>query len=181
MTSPTPIPLERETIKRIIKEGVYRLHLRRPKWSIDDTRAFLNDFTMEELNRIVLHDYHQLASEYPIGGIHFNRRNPFVPGYDQPCSISCHTLEEVKVYKPHVDYLFLSPIFDSISKEGYTSAFPVEVLRSAGKLIDEKVFALGGIALDKLPLLSKIPFGGVALLGDFWRHATIPDYIRNYL
>ena len=181
LTHPTPIVGEEEVIKRIIGEGVYRLHLRRNDWSTEKTRAFLERFSTDELSRIVLHDHHQLAEEYPIGGIHFNRRNPFTSQDRFPCSISCHTLEEVRAYKAVVDYLFLSSIFDSISKQDYGAAFTLEELRNAGSLIDQKVFALGGISLERLPLIGEIPFGGVALLGDFWRHASSPDYIRNYL
>lgn len=181
LTYSTPIPSEQVIIKRIIAEGIHRLHLRRPNWNIEETRAFLDGFSADELSRIVLHDHHQLAHEYPIGGIHFNRRNPFTPQDCLPCSISCHTLDEVKAYKPQVDYLFLSPIFNSISKIGYRSAFIIEELCKAGDLIDRKVFALGGISPDKLPEIHTIPFGGVALLGDFWKHANSLNYIRNYL
>ncbi|MBR8731041.1 Thiamine-phosphate synthase [Porphyromonas levii] len=181
LTPPTPFPSEREMIKEIIEEGIYRLHLRRPDWSEGETRAFLESFSADQLSRIVLHDHHQLSEEYPIGGVHFNRRHPFVRHYHFPCSISCHTLEEVQIYKPQVNYLFLSPIFDSISKEGYGSAFSLDELREAGDLIDQHVFALGGVSLDKLPLLRELSFGGVALLGDFWQHAATSHYIRNYL
>lgn len=181
LTLPSPYPSELDIIKRIIDEGVDRLHLRRPDWSIEETMAFLDHFNTEELSKIVLHDHHQLAQEYPLGGIHYNKRHPYSSPSLLPCSISCHSLEEVKTYKPLVDYLFLSPIFNSISKEGYKSSFTIEELIEAGDIIDQKVYALGGISLDNLPLIREIPFGGVALLGDFWRHAATPNYIKNYL
>lgn len=51
-----------------------------------------------------------------------------------------------------MDYLFLSPIFDSISKRGYLSQFSFESLQNAAKegLIDGKVFALGGVTQAKV-------------------------------
>jgi thiamine-phosphate pyrophosphorylase len=81
---------------------------------------------------------------------------------------SCHSLEEVKMYKDEFDYVFLSPIFDSISKVGYKSAFDEEVLRKASEqgIIDEKVVALGGVTFDKIPYLKELNFGGAAMMGS---------------
>lgn len=70
-----------------------------------------------------------------------------------------------------MDYVFLSPIFDSISKSGYRSAFSYARLRDAADrgVIDEKVVALGGVTFDKIPLLSSLHFGGAAMLGAIWK------------
>lgn len=69
-----------------------------------------------------------------------------------------------------MDYVFLSPIFDSISKSGYHSAFTLEVLQQAAahNIIDEKVVALGGVTPDKVKWLRQIGFGGAAMLGAVW-------------
>jgi thiamine-phosphate pyrophosphorylase len=71
------------------------------------------------------------------------------------------------MYKKHFDYVFLSPIFDSISKAGYKSAFTEEMLKEASDkgIIDEKVVALGGVTFDKIPYLKKLNFGGAAMMG----------------
>lgn len=89
-----------------------------------------------------------------------------------PHSLSCHSLEEVIEHKSHCDYLFLSPIFDSISKQGYTHHFSEEELIEAREkgIIDRQVFALGGVEADKLPLLQSYGFGGAALLGSLWKN-----------
>ena len=76
---------------------------------------------------------------------------------------SCHSLEEVCQYKNHMDYVFLSPVFDSISKQGYRAAFSIETLEQARGIIDEKVFALGGVTLDKITILEQLHFGGIAV------------------
>ena len=69
-----------------------------------------------------------------------------------------------------MDYVFLSPIFDSISKRGYRSQFSLTELQKAAAegIIDSKVVALGGITKDKLPLLQSLHFGGAAMLGAIW-------------
>ena len=78
-------------------------------------------------------------------------------------SRSCHSLDELTA---EANYLFLSPIFDSISKPGYRAAFSAEELR--GK-VDGRVFALGGVTFEQLPYIQELGFGGAAMLGAAWR------------
>lgn len=84
---------------------------------------------------------------------------------------SCHTLEEVVRYKAQCDYLFLSPIFDSISKEGYASAFSHQELCLAARegIIDSRVVALGGVTPELIPYLASLGFGGVAMSGALFK------------
>lgn len=72
--------------------------------------------------------------------------------------------------KDKVDYIFLSPVFDSISKSGYSSAFTHEQLAEAALrgIIDHRVFALGGVTPDKYSFLQRYHFGGAAMLGAIW-------------
>lgn len=184
ITPEEPRKNEAEIISEALEVGLYRCHLRRPHWSVEETRAFLDSFSPEALAKIVLHDHHQLAKDYPIAGIHFNRRHPFTQRpIGLSASISCHSLEEVEQYHDQMDYLFLSPIFNSISKPDYPAQFSLEQLRTS-TIIDERVIALGGISLERLPQLHGIPLGGVALLGDFWScppSANPIDHLETYL
>jgi len=36
-------------------------------------------------------------------------------------------------------------------------------------IIDNKVFALGGVTVDAIPQLERLSFGGIALMGDIWK------------
>lgn len=74
--------------------------------------------------------------------------------------------------KPSCDYVFLSPIFDSISKQGYKAAFTPEQIEAAQGIIDQQVVALGGMSLERVPLVRGMGFGGAAFLGDVWQHAA---------
>ena len=80
-------------------------------------------------------------------------------------------MEEVIERKPTMNYVFLSPIFDSISKQGYRSAFDHATLKKAAHegIIDHKVVALGGVTRQRISLLAEYGFGGAAMLGDIWR------------
>lgn len=90
----------------------------------------------------------------------------------------------IRTARPRFSYMFLSPIFDSISKEGYRSAFPMEVIRSAAEdgLIDRRVFALGGVCASNIAETQAAGFGGAAVLGAMWKGCdTDPNAaVRNY-
>ena len=84
-------------------------------------------------------------------------------------SLSCHTLEELQQHSD-MDYLFLSPIFNSISKHGYTSRFPESLLYElkAKGVIHEKIIALGGVNRQNIGKVKDYGFGGAAVLGGLW-------------
>ena len=73
------------------------------------------------------------------------------------------------------DYVLLSPIFDSISKDDYTSRFTPVQLRELAKrkIIDKKVMALGGVDLENIGDLKSYGFGGAVLLGAIWNRFNI--------
>ena len=123
-----------------------------------------------------------LKEEFNLRGIHLNGRNPEPPvGYKGHISKSFHHIDELKAEKKNFNYVFLSPIFDSISKSNYTSAFDMEVLKqaSAHGIIDKRVMALGGITTENMAVAKELGFGGVVVLGDLWNrfniHSTL-DY-----
>ena len=66
------------------------------------------------------------------------------------------------------DYMFLSPVFDSISKRGYSSHFSLEDIKSNSGIVKDRVFALGGVSADNIGLLPDAGFGGAAVLGFLW-------------
>ena len=162
---------EMKYICELFENGLQLLHLRKPKASADELEEFLKKIPSDFHPKIILNDHFSLLEHFQLKGVHLNGRNPIAPpNWTGHISRSCHTLEEVAKFKPMCDYLFLSPIFNSISKEGYASAFSEEVLLNAKKenIIDKKVIALGGMEADKCALIRKWGFGGAAFLGDVW-------------
>lgn len=165
---------EAAAINSLLASGdIDLLHLRKPSSTADDCRRLLDHIAPEWRSRIVTHDHLGLCAEYGLHGIHLNSRNHTIPcGHRGTVSCSCHSLEEVTQRKRQMDYVFLSPIFDSISKQGYQSAFSDDTLRLAAAegIIDRKVVALGGVTHSLIPLLKEYGFGGAAMLGDIWRN-----------
>ena len=178
ITSPSFIPDEASFLHRLFVHGVDIVHLRKPGATAEECARLLDDLTSDDRRRIVIHDFFELAEPYGLKGIHLNARRSTVPdGYEGHVSRSCHSLEEVKRYKDACDYVFLSPIFDSVSKQGYASAFTDATLRQAScdGIIDHKVVALGGVTPDKIDYLQQLNFGGAAMLGCVNCIATLPE------
>lgn len=158
-------------IRGLLKGKVDFVHLRKPDSNIDECREILKVLTPEERSRIIIHDFSELYFEFSLKGIHINKNVRELPdGYNGFRTRSCHSLEEIVEFKADYDYLFLSPVFDSISKEGYKSKFTHEELQRASSIgiIDEKVVALGGVTIDKIPYLEKLGFGGAAMIGGVY-------------
>ena len=182
MTPPHFFIEEDKIIISLFEEGLDILHLRKPDSAPMYSERLLTLIPKQYHKRIVTHDHFYLKEEFNLMGIHLNSRNPNIPlNYKGHVSCSCHSLEEVKQKKAHFNYVFMSPIFDSISKKDYLSNFSSEELKKASKdgVIDKKVIALGGITVENVHTLKQYGFGGVAVLGDIWdrfdEHDTI-DY-----
>lgn len=166
---------EAEAVSRILDGGFARVHLRKPSASEAEIRSLIERIPDRYRNRLSLHDRHALAVEYGLGGIHLNGRNPEPPaGFRGTVSRSCHSIEELRLH-PREDYLFLSPIYDSISKAGYRAAFTREELRQAAAegRIGRRTIALGGVTPERLEELAELGFGGAALLGFVWGDGTL--------
>lgn len=165
---------EAERISWLLTSGQADLvHIRKPERTFEDTEALIKAIPQSLYDRLVVHDHHALALQYGLRGVHLNSRHPEPPvGWGGAVSISCHSLEELAACRerPYA-YMSLSPIFDSISKQGYRSAFTREQIAEARRagIIDERVVALGGVTFDKVHDVIKMGFGGAMILGDAWK------------
>ena len=183
ITTPCLFEEEATLINRLFGEGLQTLHLRKPEAEKSQLITLLEQIEPVYYPRIILHDHFDLAPVFALGGVHLNRRNSKVPaGFVGSISRSCHTLEELKRHEG-LDYLFLSPIFPSISKEGYGEGFPLEVLKNATEqgLITRRIIALGGMDAQTILRLKGLGFGGVAVLGALWGKNPQPEEVlRRY-
>ncbi len=138
---------------------VDRVHVRHPG---HDFRCILQSLPTELLSKITIHDYPELLDEFPEVGFHFNRRVPFrhLDG-KRILSASCHSWSEVSA-TCGLDYVTLSPVYDSLSKRGYKAD---KALLSDMQKSDVDVVALGGINVNNLTALKG--FAGAAMLGTF--------------
>ncbi|MGN0221517.1 MAG: thiamine phosphate synthase [Prevotella sp.] len=197
ISSPDFLAGEDFLISQLMEAGVDTVHLRKPGSDISRCRALLDKLPPSCLSRIVVHYHPSLASHYPLQGVHLSgqdvtrwcealQKNVSVRSLtgdtDTACySASCHSLHQVMLLKPVMHHVFLSPIFNSISKQGYLSAFDDATLQRAASdaVIDEKVVALGGVDIRRISQLKAWHFGGAAFLGDVWEKAGTPHFLSH--
>ena len=184
VTAPTFFVEEDKIIKSLFEEGLDILHLRKPETPAMYSERLLTLIPEKYHKRIITHEHFYLQEEFSLMGIHLNTRNPKEPhDYSGHISCTCHSLDEVRNKKHFYDYLFLSPIYNCITKSGVTSGFTAEELRQAGKskVIDSRVMALGGITSDNILEIKDYGFGGAVVMGDLWNKfnaCTDRDYLE---
>lgn len=164
ITPEEPVNCESRKIDALLMAGWHRVHLRHPQLSRQEMHDILNQIAPEFHSRIVLHSHFDLAYEFNIGGLHLNHRHPTPPdGYTGRISRSCHSIDEINRCGD-MAYVTLSPIFDSISKTGYASAFSADALKAIDGCGTD-VIALGGVTPEQTKHLKKYNFKGYAMLG----------------
>ncbi|MDE7379212.1 MAG: thiamine phosphate synthase [Paraprevotella sp.] len=182
LTPPDFFVEEDKILTSLFEEGLDYLHLRKPDSEPIYSERLLTLIPEEYHKQIVTHDFFYLKEEFRLKGIHLNQRNPDLPaGYKGHVSRSCHSMEELVQHKKDCSYLFLSPIYDSISKSEYRAVFTAAELEEAARKgqIDKKVMALGGVTMENIPQLKDYGFGGVVILGDLWNRFNIHS-TRDY-
>lgn len=172
----TPPEISADEAKRIaviLNHGWDYVHLRHPEASIRDVKNVIEDIPPRLHSRLRLHGHFELLNEFNLGGIHLNSRCPEPPRlYHGSVSRTCHSVEEADRHVGDVDFVTLSPIFDSVSKHGYKAAFTADELLAIPR---DKVVALGGIVPERFDELSKYPFGGFAMLGYLFDGGTLEN------
>lgn len=168
ITGETDLPHEIEVIRNLISERVI-VHIRKKNRTREEMMQYLDQFSGIEGEFITLHGHHDLAKEYNLGGIHLSSKETVADKWSGRQSKSCHSFEDIDQIGSGLNYVFLSPIYDSISKIGYRSSFTTqELIDGLKKVKHVDVFALGGVTSEKIEELEQMGFCGSAICGDFW-------------
>lgn len=167
ITLPEPVDGEDGLIELMLREGIGRIHIRKPDATCAQMEQLIEAIHPDLRPHLSLHSHHHLAVKFGTG-IHLNAAHPTPPeGYQGILSRSCHSLKELEEWQHLTSYCFLSPVFDSISKSGYTSAFTPQQI-AASNSVGAKTIALGGVTPDRFNELRQLGFGGAAMLGYLW-------------
>lgn len=167
ITPETTTKGEISSVLQIIDSGFDYVHIRKPGYNHKEMADYLCEIPHEYYPHIKINDHFELAMELGVKGIHLNSRNGSVPdGFKGEISKSCHSIAELSDINGY-EYVFLSPIYDSICKHGYVSKFSAEELQEAHKAgaINGKVMALGGMTASRVAEIKDYGFGGAAFLG----------------
>jgi thiamine-phosphate pyrophosphorylase len=184
ITAPQALPDEPRLLTELLAAGLARLHLRKPGWPAAQVEALIQALPPPFRARLVLHGHPDLVRRYALGGLHLTashraaapRRPRLLPG--QTLSTSFHSLAEIGHHRRRYDYVFLSPIFDSISKAGYAGNFDLMLVQSFLQKVASRpnyqpqVLALGGIDAQNIGLVQQAGFVGAVVLGAVWQRAN---------
>jgi thiamine-phosphate pyrophosphorylase len=168
---------EARIVMQLLNLGLEAYHLRKPGWSLEETRSFMASLSNEFHHKVVLHSHFNLGEEFNIKGIHLNENNKKLISEVKDIRIisaSFHGIADIKKNLFPFEYAFLSPIFDSISKVGYNSNFDLKMLALDLSALNKqnqlpKIIALGGINAQNIHLVGEMGFAGAALLGAVWQ------------
>jgi thiamine-phosphate pyrophosphorylase len=178
----TPENVLEDEVERIValleSNTVWRVHIRHPQMSSENVANVLKKIPTRFYSQISLHDNYNLVKNFRGLGIHLNQRNQDLIQSASILSRSCHSIFELERETRNLDYVTLSPIFDSISKTGYHAAFDLNDQNFRSIVKSHNVFALGGITPSKFSLLRDIGFSGAVMLGYVWRH-DYSDFLQS--
>ena len=169
ITPEYPFEGEAKAIERIIEAGFCRVHLRMPHATDAEAMRVMQAIRPELHGRIVLAShYGALAGKFAFGGVHIKAGMDFnSPQWRGMIKSRSYHRGDSFDDIGHYDYAFLSPVQDSISKQGYQSAFTRSELRqilACGRL-RSRLVALGGVTAGSIHWLCDVGFTGAAFLG----------------
>jgi thiamine-phosphate pyrophosphorylase len=170
---PTKLEKEVEAINALFEAGLEILHVRKPAYNAAEMETFIDSIDTKYHDRLVLHSHLAMVEAKGLRGVHFTSYNRhLIDDYSNkalPKSISVHSMSELINLGESFDYALLSPVFESISKEGYGPAIDQAILKKyLVKIHDVKVLALGGIDHKNVDVAKELGFDGVALHGHLW-------------
>jgi Thiamine monophosphate synthase len=173
ITDPEYVENETSIINALFETGLDVLHLRKPDYTKEQMADFISGIDTRFHSQIMIHDHYELINEFQVMGIHFTGKTKhLLPYYNiSECkkSISVHDLEELEEVGHSVDYIFLCPVFPSVSKKGYSKEWNFEAIK---QVLAEKhhfdIVALGGITVTNVTQIKELGFHDFAVLGSVW-------------
>lgn len=165
----------------MFEHGLQTYHVRKKTFSTRELRNYLEEIPAKYHNRLVIHSHHELALKFNLKGIYISRSHKrsklklwFWKKWlklrkgNLEISTTQRSIEDVLEYIPRYDYIFLAPVFDSLSGN-FQSAFSDYNLIPTLKNSKYKVMARGGVSTDTLQKAHQLGFGGVAFYTSIWK------------
>lgn len=186
LSSPVPVADEARWINALFDAGLEYFHLRKPGRDRAEIEALLRDIDPSYRNRIASHHHHALALDSGMKRLHFTEFMRQKVDHDDLqtlraqeliLSASIHSHDDYPTLSDHFEYTFISPVFDSLSKEGYTAQPGLLRLPATSRHV--KRIALGGIEANTCPEVSAAGFDGIAVLGAIWQASDPVQSFKN--
>ena len=191
ISPPDDRPDEPEVVGRVLQQSAATFHLRKPGQTGRQVADYLKQVPADLHRRIMVHGHPHLLDQFNLKGIHFTETDRIrnLPNFRQlrhdqsGCCLSSafHRIADIPEHDGLFDYIWLSPIFDSISKRGCRGAFDQADLKRFLTRTDHTVFALGGIDAPRAAAAAALGFKGIAVLGAVWCGPSSPEKAARQL
>lgn len=182
--------LEPSIVTQLFENGLDIFHLRKPKLSTRELRDYIKQIPKGYHSRIVIHSHHKLARKFNLMGVHITKshkkrkirtwlrlkllriKNPSLV-----VSTSFRTIASLFEEDFKYTYVFLSPVFDSLTHK-FQSGFSQHSLRAALDKTQHKVIARGGIDINSIEKVNELGFEGMALYSSIWKSS---DPVQQFI
>ncbi|MCB1123440.1 MAG: thiamine phosphate synthase [Verrucomicrobiae bacterium] len=175
-------PNEHDWVTKLFAAGLARFHLRKPRMTEKQLQHYLDCIPENFRSRVVTHQAYNLVDDYELAGWHIKDDAVQVSWAEdlrtkretgKILSRAIHRLDDLDQDLRGWDYVFLSPVFESISKMEYGPKWKESQLTAALRYCRDayhtRVFALGGVDESRIHSCNLMGFDGVALLGAVWK------------
>lgn len=171
-------------VTQLFENGLDIFHLRKPKFSTKQLKNYIESIPKGFHSRIVIHTHHKLARKFRLKGVHLTKthkkrkfktwftlkmlkmKNPSLT-----VSTSFRTIASLFESEHSYDYVFLSPVFDSLTGK-FQSGFSAHSLKAALARTQHKVIARGGIDINGIEKVKELGFEGFALYTAIWKSSN---------
>lgn len=191
ITPSSDVPDEQTLVTKMFESGLTTLHLRKPKYSTNQMREYLEEIPEIFHDRIIIHSHHNLALKFNLKGIHlgkshlskrwkyfFLRTRLKMKFSKTHKSRSYSRLQQVyNKEEQNFNYFLIGTIFNNMTGDLY-SGFYEEGVLAAIKNSGKKLVARGGTSPKTVAKTHKYGFYGIAFNSYLW-NAEMP--YENFL
>lgn len=191
--SPTNyIKNEHEIVLGLFEKGLTTYHIKKPLYSKNTLKEYINKIPKQFHDRIVIHSHHTLVRKFNLLGLHysdrdleFNFRNWWrgkliASKAEKTIKTTSHkklaTLYEKR--EVNCDYVFLLPVFNPITGH-YQSGYYEDGLKAAIKKSKDKIIVMGGVNIDRIEKILELGFYGMGLNSCLWdKENPVEEYCK---